>query len=638
MKTVFLLLLLLLSIDVFADFETKGRVVIKIDSDVILSSDVKKIVKLGFEEIATQNGFGIVDEEVSRVVYEQILKDSKWEQNDPKFLQKFGKQLSANFMVIIKIVPQNSYYHISNRWIDLKTGVILKTKTLFSQSKIEYNQNEFYGKIQTLAKSFIETKKESPIIIEIESSKEFDNSILEVIKLGFEEIATKNSFIIVDESVKKTAFEKIKSEHNWKQNDPKFLPELGKQLSAKEMVLIKIVKKGKNYLFSNQLISLESGAILDTKTLEYNPKDDKDFSNLFLKVQKLAQNFLCKTCVEKSVAFIENNQKGFCKDRKITFGVSQVLTERGFIISSEKNGDIDYRFFIECSDSSIGLSVFNREEKIIKTVIVDKVDNENFFSKSQELGLSYFGEGVKTIKNSFGMVFSEIPAGIFYMGSNSENATDIEKKNYKRVEIRESFYMGQFEITQEQFEKIMGVNPSYFKNCLKCPVENITYQDVIDFIEKLNSIDKNYQYRLPSETEWEYASKAGSETPFYFGESSDLAGDYSWYKGNSNNKTGKVGEKKCNKWRLCDTIGNVMEMTSTIEKSFSRSFDPKVGKITTKEISYIILKGGSFMGSGDSLKTTISAKIPRNEITIGNKLLSNKSGTIGFRLILMKKK
>ena len=99
--------------------------------------------------------------------------------------------------------------------------------------------------------------------------------------------------------------------------------------------------------------------------------------------------------------------------------------------------------------------------------------------------------------------------------------------------------MGRYEVTQEQWQAVMGNNPSRFQNCAKCPVEQVSWDDAQAFMRKLNARNGGYIYRLPSEAEWEYAARAGTTTRFYWG--NDL--DYSQLPkyANNNQKTIPVG-------------------------------------------------------------------------------------------------
>jgi formylglycine-generating enzyme required for sulfatase activity len=113
------------------------------------------------------------------------------------------------------------------------------------------------------------------------------------------------------------------------------------------------------------------------------------------------------------------------------------------------------------------------------------------------------------------------------------------------------------EVTQGQWKRVMGNNPSNFKNCGdNCPVEQVSWNDVQGFINKLNSKEGHNRYRLPTEAEWEYACRAGSSGPYANDNSLDSMG---WYDGNSGSKTHTVAQKKANAWGLYDIHGNVWE-------------------------------------------------------------------------------
>jgi formylglycine-generating enzyme required for sulfatase activity len=151
-----------------------------------------------------------------------------------------------------------------------------------------------------------------------------------------------------------------------------------------------------------------------------------------------------------------------------------------------------------------------------------------------------------------------IPAGSFLMGSadNDESAYGDEKPQH-RVNLQE-FYLGKYPITQEQYQAIMGNNPSGFKGNPKNPVENVLWNDAQAFCQKLSE-KTGKKYRLPSEAEWEYACRAGTQTHYYFGDDEMKLGEYAWYYENSGSKTHPVGQKKPNDWGLYDMSGNVWE-------------------------------------------------------------------------------
>jgi formylglycine-generating enzyme required for sulfatase activity len=106
----------------------------------------------------------------------------------------------------------------------------------------------------------------------------------------------------------------------------------------------------------------------------------------------------------------------------------------------------------------------------------------------------------------------------------------------------------------------MGNNPSKFEG-MDNPVETVNWEDVQDFIRRLNEKEGHSRYRLPTEAEWEYAARAGSTSTYFFGDDESQLGDYAWYADNSGRTTHPVGQKRPNAWGLYDMIGNVWEWT-----------------------------------------------------------------------------
>src|SRR6185369_5352120 len=162
--------------------------------------------------------------------------------------------------------------------------------------------------------------------------------------------------------------------------------------------------------------------------------------------------------------------------------------------------------------------------------------------------------------------FSQIPAGEFMMGSANGGLFG-EQKPVHKVRISRPFEMGKNEVTQEQWQAVMGNNPSYFKGA-NLPIETVSWNDVQEFIKKLNAQSDGYNYRLPTEAEWEYACRAGRNGDY----AEDLS-ETSWYEKNSESKTHGVGQKKANGWGLFDMQGNVSEWCQDwfAEDYYSRS-------------------------------------------------------------------
>jgi formylglycine-generating enzyme required for sulfatase activity len=159
-----------------------------------------------------------------------------------------------------------------------------------------------------------------------------------------------------------------------------------------------------------------------------------------------------------------------------------------------------------------------------------------------------------------------IVAGTFTMGSPADEVGRFNDEGPQtEVTISKSFWLGKTEVTQGQWESVMGGNPSHFKGP-DLPVEQVSWEDAMAFCEVLTQRERDagrlpegYVYTLPTEAQWEYACRAGTTTRFSFGDSDSDLGDYGWYGGNSGNQTHPVGEKLANPWGLYDMHGNVNE-------------------------------------------------------------------------------
>lgn len=159
-----------------------------------------------------------------------------------------------------------------------------------------------------------------------------------------------------------------------------------------------------------------------------------------------------------------------------------------------------------------------------------------------------------------GIKFQWCPPGTFAMGSpNGEEGHDTDEALHE-VTLSEGFWLSTYEITQAQWEDVMGTNPSLYSGADK-PVEMVSWDDVHDFLVVLNASSASGVYRLPTEAEWEYAYRAETTTRFFWGNDPNESkiGNYSWYDGNSGSSTRKVGQKLPNPWGLHDIAGNVSE-------------------------------------------------------------------------------
>ena len=222
-----------------------------------------------------------------------------------------------------------------------------------------------------------------------------------------------------------------------------------------------------------------------------------------------------------------------------------------------------------------------------------------------------------------------IPAGEFTMGSPANEAQrDDDEGPQHKVRITKPFYMGKYELTQEQWERVVGNNPSNFKGT-RNPVESVSWNDCQDFIKKLNGLRKDKgTFSLPTEAEWEYACRAGTATKYGFGDNDRELGDYAWYNSNSGSKTHPVGQKKSNAFGLYDMHGNVWEWCADWYDKDYYDKSPKDDPAGPATGSYRVVRGGSWYSVPYYLRSATrrySTPDPRSRV-IGVRVVLSASG------------
>ena len=207
------------------------------------------------------------------------------------------------------------------------------------------------------------------------------------------------------------------------------------------------------------------------------------------------------------------------------------------------------------------------------------------------LGLSSCSTRKGLEKDAYGiaenMVYVE--GGSFMMGSDKG---DSDEKPIHKVEVG-NFYISKYEVTQAQWQAIMGENPSNHKNCPNCPVERVSWEDCQEFIKRLN-LKTGKKYRLPTEAEWAYASRGGKYSKGYKYAGSNDIDKVAWYGNNSDYQTHVVGKKEPNELGLYDMSGNVWEWCSDWygEDYYGKSQLSNPEGPTNGE--YRVLRGGSW--------------------------------------------
>ena len=246
-------------------------------------------------------------------------------------------------------------------------------------------------------------------------------------------------------------------------------------------------------------------------------------------------------------------------------------------------------------------------------------------------GISIFGRELQVAepqaqltpeaRNSIGMEFVLIESGTFEMGSPVGEAGRDDDELLHQVTISQPFYLGKYEVTQGQWEAMMGTNPSEFSSCgSDCPVERVSWEDAQAFIAALNRREGVNVYRLPTEAEWEYAARGGTQTAYSFGDGANELRQHGWYTRNSDDRTHPVGGKRPNAFGLYDMHGNVWEWVADWYGDYSHGLviDPS-GPATG---IHRVFRGGCWSNAARRCRVSY-----RNHDTPGDRL-----PILGFRL------
>ncbi|UKO97542.1 SUMF1/EgtB/PvdO family nonheme iron enzyme [Nostoc sp. UHCC 0870] len=255
------------------------------------------------------------------------------------------------------------------------------------------------------------------------------------------------------------------------------------------------------------------------------------------------------------------------------------------------------------------------------------VNAQGKITNRQNHTAKYFAED---LGNGIKLDMVQIPGGTFMMGSPTKEAERLDRESPQRQVTVPGFFMGKYAVTQEQYQAIMGTNPARFKG-EKRPVEKVSWDDAVEFCKKLSQ-KTGKTYRLPSEAEWEYACRAETTTPFYFGETitPDLVnydGNYPYGsapKGEYREQTTNVGKFPPNSFGLYDMCGNIWEWCEDVyNDSYQGAPTDGSAWLTGSDNNTKLLRGGSWNNNARNCR---SANRNRNA-------RANRNNNVGFRVV-----
>jgi formylglycine-generating enzyme required for sulfatase activity len=254
-----------------------------------------------------------------------------------------------------------------------------------------------------------------------------------------------------------------------------------------------------------------------------------------------------------------------------------------------------------------------------------------------------------TVVNSLDMKFVQIPMGKFLMGSPKTEMHRGDDETQHEIAITRDFILGVHEVTQGQYEKVMGENPAFFtptgpgkakvkvKDTSPNPVERVTWHQAVTFCKKLSDLPaeraKKRSYRLPTEAEWEYACRAGTTTALHYGDTVDsysanfngLSPYGAGRGGPFHRTTWKVGEYPANAFGLYDMHGNVMEWCQDWYAADYYASGPKQDPPGPAEGTEKVARGGCWSNSGKACRSAVRAKLAPDQSHYG----------LGFRVVMM---
>lgn len=268
---------------------------------------------------------------------------------------------------------------------------------------------------------------------------------------------------------------------------------------------------------------------------------------------------------------------------------------------------------------SFVLSVLSLSSQTVSNVVAHQVGNSNIIA-IEETELSFTVNDV-----SFRMI--KVKGGTFTMGCTSEQDGECERDEKPAHKVTLSdYYIGQTEVTQALWKAVMGSNPSYFEKGNNYPVEQVSWNDCQEFVNKLNNLLSSQldgkRFALPTEAQWEYAARGGNKSRHYKYSGSNTSDNVAWFTDNSRNSTHAVGTKSVNELGIYDMSGNVLEWCQDWYGSYSSS--SQTNPTGPSSGTYRVSRGGSWFNRAKNSRVSYRCS-PSPD---------NRSSNLGLRVVL----
>jgi formylglycine-generating enzyme required for sulfatase activity len=313
----------------------------------------------------------------------------------------------------------------------------------------------------------------------------------------------------------------------------------------------------------------------------------------------------------QKVSNIRAEQRG--QDIVVFYSLDTNLPCEVSLLLSQDNG-LTWGSPLKNVSGDVGKNISAGEKQIVWKVLEEKE-----YLVGDKMKFKVIANGRKSFEPE--MIF--VQGGSFLMGSKYGSFSRAQRDESPVHSVTlSSFYLGKFEVTQAQWRAVMVNDPSDFSGCDNCPVENISWEDAQEYLQKLNALTAK-NYRLPTEAEWEYAAKGGKASRGYTYSGSNDFWAVAWNFQNSGDKIHVVGTKQSNELGFCDMSGNVWEWCSDWYGEYSGS--SLINPTGASSGEYRVLRGGSAYNQDVSMYRT-SFRLANNPNT--------RLGDRGIRLVL----